>query len=132
MPTLDPVDSFIGAQLRLRRRKLMMSQATLGDRIGVTYQQIQKYESGTNRISAAMLIRAADALEVPPAALLPDGPTVRPDEEFIGPFARDPANRALVTGWMQLTADQRRELLSLVLGLVQKNLQPRRPRRPDD
>ena len=49
-----------------------MSQQALGDALGITFQQIQKYERGTNRISASMLVKSARALSVNPNSLLPD------------------------------------------------------------
>jgi transcriptional regulator with XRE-family HTH domain len=58
----DPVDLAVGAAVRALRREKGMVQADLAQAIGVTYQQLQKYERGTNRISASMLDRIATAL----------------------------------------------------------------------
>jgi transcriptional regulator with XRE-family HTH domain len=60
-----PVDRHVGAQIRLRRRSLGMSQSVLADRVGLTFQQIQKYERGANRVSASMLYEIAKALDAP-------------------------------------------------------------------
>lgn len=60
-----PIDQFVGRQIRYRRWQLDMSQAELASKIGVTLQQVQKYESGTNRVSASRLWEAANALSVP-------------------------------------------------------------------
>jgi transcriptional regulator with XRE-family HTH domain len=62
----DVVDGHIGARLRERRRTLGLSQAELGARMGFTPPQINRYEHGTTRLSAAGLWRAAEALEVTP------------------------------------------------------------------
>ena len=59
------VDAFIGARVRMRRLMLEMSQEDLSNRIGVTFQQIQKYEKGINRISASRLLELSVALDVP-------------------------------------------------------------------
>jgi transcriptional regulator with XRE-family HTH domain len=59
------VDAYVGARLRMRRVMLGMSQGKLGQLLGVTFQQVQKYEKGSNRISASRLRQAAHALEVP-------------------------------------------------------------------
>ena len=59
----DPVDIAIGARMRLRRKTLGMSQGALADRIGVSFQQVQKYERGANRVSGSTLVSVADALE---------------------------------------------------------------------
>jgi transcriptional regulator with XRE-family HTH domain len=59
----DPVDVQIGARVRNRRKALGLSQTELGHRIGVTFQQVQKYERGVNRISGSTLVRVAKGLE---------------------------------------------------------------------
>lgn len=61
----DPIDIHVGLRVRERRKMLSMSQSSLGDIVGVTFQQIQKYERGTNRIGSSRLFRMANALEVP-------------------------------------------------------------------
>ncbi len=61
------VDVYVGARLRMRRMILGMSQSKLGELLGVTLQQIQKYESGLNRISVHRLRLTARALEVSPS-----------------------------------------------------------------
>ena len=60
-----PVDKLIGTRIRLQRTAIGMSQEKLGDILGITFQQIQKYEKGTNRVGAARLQAIADALGVP-------------------------------------------------------------------
>ncbi|HLJ63337.1 MAG TPA: helix-turn-helix transcriptional regulator [Stellaceae bacterium] len=60
----DPIDRHIGSRLRLRRTLLGVSQATLGEGIDVSFQQIQKYERGINRVSASMLYQFSRVLEV--------------------------------------------------------------------
>jgi transcriptional regulator with XRE-family HTH domain len=59
----DPVDIAIGARMRLRRKTLGMSQGTLADKIGVSFQQVQKYERGANRVSGSTLVAVAGALD---------------------------------------------------------------------
>lgn len=59
----DPVDIAIGARMRLRRKSLGISQGVLSDRVGVSFQQIQKYERGANRVSGSMLVAIASALD---------------------------------------------------------------------
>lgn len=60
-----PVDIFVGKKLRLRRKLLGLSQETLASAVGITFQQVQKYERGVNRVSASRLAEFADALKVP-------------------------------------------------------------------
>ena len=61
-----PVDIAVGSRLRGRRILLGMSQEKLGDELGITFQQVQKYEKGTNRISASRLSDISKILDVPP------------------------------------------------------------------
>jgi len=61
----DPIDSYVGGRVRLHRTLAGWSQERLGKAIGCSYQQLQKYESGTNRLSASTLYRVAKALRVP-------------------------------------------------------------------
>jgi RHS repeat-associated protein len=65
------VDRKIGARIRERRLEVSKSQTALADAIGVTFQQIQKYENGVNRVSASKLLEIADALDAPVLTLLP-------------------------------------------------------------
>ena len=63
--TSDPVDVAVGARIRLFRKVRGLSQQALAEAAGVTFQQIQKYERGANRVSASMLARIAKTLGVP-------------------------------------------------------------------
>jgi transcriptional regulator with XRE-family HTH domain len=62
--TSDAIDKYVGSRIRSRRVGLRMSQTKLGEAIGVTFQQIQKYENGTNRIGASNLFKIGRALGV--------------------------------------------------------------------
>ncbi|HZS84839.1 MAG TPA: helix-turn-helix transcriptional regulator [Stellaceae bacterium] len=61
----NPTDIHVGARVRLRRTLLGMSQEKLGDAIGLTFQQVQKYERGANRIGASRLYELSQVLDVP-------------------------------------------------------------------
>jgi transcriptional regulator with XRE-family HTH domain len=60
----DPIDRYVGARVRARRVGIRLSQTRLGEAIGVTFQQVQKYENGTNRIGASNLYKIAKTLGV--------------------------------------------------------------------
>ena len=62
-----PIDIYVGARVRLRRKEIHFTQEDLADAIGITFQQVQKYERGTNRISASKLFEIARTLKVPVA-----------------------------------------------------------------
>ena len=68
-----PMDALVGARLRSRRKQLKMSQERLGKEIGVSFQQVQKYENGTNRIGAGRLAEISKVLDVPVAYFFTNG-----------------------------------------------------------
>lgn len=63
----NPIDRHVGSRVRMRRILLGMSQEKLGEALGLTFQQVQKYEKGTNRIGASRLQQISQTLNVPPA-----------------------------------------------------------------
>lgn len=67
------IDKYAGARLRMRRMQLHLSQTELADAVGLTFQQIQKYEKGANRISTSRLQQFADFLKVPPSFFFGQG-----------------------------------------------------------
>jgi transcriptional regulator with XRE-family HTH domain len=72
----NPVDIYVGRRVRMRRIEMNMSQEFLGEQIGLTFQQIQKYEKGSNRIGASRIQQIGKALEVPASFFFdgaPDG-----------------------------------------------------------
>lgn len=70
----NPIDIHVGSRVRLRRMMLGMSQEKLGESLGITFQQIQKYEKGTNRIGASRLQHIARVLTVPVSFFFEDAP----------------------------------------------------------
>jgi transcriptional regulator with XRE-family HTH domain len=70
------VDTHIGQKLRARRNLLGLTQTELADAAGITFQQIQKYEKGTNRVGAGRLQQFSEALGVPPSYFFEGAPTV--------------------------------------------------------
>ena len=70
----NPIDTHVGSRVRLRRTMMSMSQEKLGDALGITFQQIQKYEKGTNRIGASRMQQIAETLKVPVSFFFEDAP----------------------------------------------------------
>lgn len=102
----DPIDIHVGSRVRLRRTLLGMSQEKLGDALGLTFQQIQKYERGANRIGSSRLFKLSQILDVPVSFFFDDMP-----EEV------ERANRGLAEAPAEpFEADQlsKRETLELV------------------
>ena len=90
----NPIDVHVGARVKLRRTLLGMSQERLGEQLGLTFQQIQKYEKGVNRIGASRLFDMARVLGVPVQFFYDDAPngdgiasapgmTERPSEPYV-------------------------------------------------
>jgi transcriptional regulator with XRE-family HTH domain len=74
----NPIDKHVGARVRMRRMMLGMSQEKLGDALGLTFQQVQKYEKGTNRIGASRLQQISYILQVPVSFFFEGAPNVHP------------------------------------------------------
>jgi transcriptional regulator with XRE-family HTH domain len=108
------VDRHIGARIRARRLDLGLSQERLGAEIGVTFQQIQKYEKGVNRVAASTLIDIAAALEVRIEALLPALGKGGVSETSLD----DPEVAQLMHGIIRLNAEGRRVIKSLIKSLM--------------
>ncbi|THF47045.1 helix-turn-helix domain-containing protein [Allorhizobium terrae] len=70
----NPIDIHVGSRIRLRRTMLGMSQEKLGEALGITFQQIQKYEKGTNRVGASRLQNISSILNVPVSFFFEDAP----------------------------------------------------------
>lgn len=70
----NPIDVHVGSRIRLRRNMLGLSQEKLGESLGITFQQIQKYEKGTNRVGASRLQAISSVLNVPVSFFFEDAP----------------------------------------------------------
>lgn len=84
----NPIDKHVGSRVRMRRVLIGMSQEKLGGALGLTFQQVQKYEKGTNRIGASRLQQIAGVLSVAPAFFFDDMPATEGGAEAPG-FAED-------------------------------------------
>lgn len=83
----NPIDVHVGSRIRLRRNMLGFSQERLGESLGITFQQIQKYEKGTNRVGASRLQAIASILNTPVSFFFEGAP--EDDEENIGRLAEE-------------------------------------------
>ncbi len=124
MKSVDEVDAFVGSRVRFRRVTIGMSQEHLGNAIGLTFQQVQKYEKGLNRIGAGRLYRIAQVLSVPVAFFyegLPStdegGDTEQADVRSaeIQAFLSTPEGQQLAHAFQQIDdSPTRRRILDLV------------------
>ena len=88
METPNPIDVLVGTRLRLRRNMLGLSQERLGEAIGLTFQQVQKYERGANRLAASRLHELSRVLNVPLSFFFDDTDPVR--APAMGGFSEPP------------------------------------------
>ena len=115
------VDAIVGENIRMARLLAGLSQTELGDACGVTFQQIQKYEKGTNRVGGSRLMQIAEALKVPAATLLPSS-----QKHAVAPKHRAPAilqdrvGMEIVKAWDKLKRDERLALRDLVSAIASR------------
>src|SRR5512133_373666 len=83
----NPVDKYVGSRVRMRRIMLGMSQEKLGEALGLTFQQVQKYEKGTNRIGASRLQQISRILGMPVEFFFEGSPATEQQPQPIGGFS---------------------------------------------
>lgn len=108
----NPLDAHIGRRIRQRRQLMDMSQSDVAMRLGITFQQLQKYEVGTNRVSASRLWEIADILKVPVSFFFEGVEGTTTTREF-DELKLDRDAIALLRAYFALPESQRRPLLAL-------------------
>jgi transcriptional regulator with XRE-family HTH domain len=117
----DPIDVAVGARVRIRRRWLGLSQTELAKALGITFQQVQKYERGANRVSASMLVKIAAKLETTVAALVGEDGSA-PVEAIIYAQLATPGATDLLAAFARIgDGEVRRALLTLAQSLSGAN-----------
>ena len=119
----------VGSRIRLRRRLLGLSQTKLGDAVGLTFQQIQKYENGANRVGASRIYHLATALNVPvsfffdamPSELVGELPESRAEEDWMpGDLLAERETLELLRDYHRITdATLRKKLLNMVRAMAE-------------
>jgi len=119
----DPTDKHVGARVRMRRIMLSMSQEKLGDALGLTFQQVQKYEKGTNRIGASRLQHISSILQVPisfffegaPRSGHSNGMGEAPSPAYVSDFLTTSDGLSLTKAFMRIKNSKlRRRIVDLV------------------
>lgn len=112
----DPIDVHVGARLRLRRNLAGFSQEQLGKSLGLTFQQVQKYERGTNRMGSSRLFQVAKILSVPVAYFFEDLPSAlsQPIQPGFADNDQAPIQNAPKPGELDDAVLHRRETLEFV------------------
>ena len=123
--TPNPIDRHVGSRVRMRRMMLSMSQEKLGDALALTFQQVQKYEKGTNRIGASRVQQISNILQVPVAFFFEGAPDVpgsprsrirdAPSPSYVAEFLATSDGLALTKAFMRIDdAKLRRRIVDLV------------------
>jgi transcriptional regulator with XRE-family HTH domain len=121
----NPIDRHVGSRVRMRRMMLAMSQEKLGDALGLTFQQVQKYEKGTNRIGASRLQQIAQILQVPVSFFFEGAPNLQsgeselskdtPSASYVSEFLATSEGLSLTKAFMRIQdARIRRRIVDLV------------------
>src|SRR6202165_5721873 len=116
----NPIDMHVGKRVRMRRKMLGMSQGKLGDALGLTFQQVQKYEKGANRVGASRLQHIASILQVPIPFFFEGAPAFpgrscgldeAPSPAYVSDFLATSAGLALTKAFVRIqTAKLRRRI----------------------
>ncbi len=119
----NPVDKYVGTRVRMRRMMLSMSQERLGDALGLTFQQVQKYEKGANRIGASRLQQISDILNVPVSFFFEGAPNMpghsgmgeTPSPAYVSDFLATSDGLLLIKYFMKIKNNKlRRRIVELV------------------
>ncbi|MGQ3671308.1 helix-turn-helix domain-containing protein [Xanthobacter sp. TB0136] len=124
----NPIDKHVGSRVRMRRMMVGMSQEKLGESLGITFQQIQKYEKGTNRIGASRLQQISIVLGVPVAFFFEGAPIVGPEVEgveeaaspaYVSDFLATSEGLTLTRNFMRIPDPKvRRRIVDLVMSIA--------------
>ena len=99
----NPVDKHVGSRVRMRRMMLGMSQEELGEGLGLTFQQVQKYEKGTNRIGAGRLQHISHILQIPVPFFFEGSPHGEaPSPPYVSDFLATADGLALLKAFMRI------------------------------
>lgn len=109
-PTSHAVDRYVGQRIRELRLIKRMTQSWLGDQVGISFQQLQKYETASNRVSASRLCDIADALDVPASYFFEDLGAGQPRDDV----AKNREEYALLTNYRAMPESLRASILSTV------------------
>ena len=116
----DPIDKHVGTRIRMRRQMISMSQEKLAKKLGITFQQVQKYEKGTNRVGASRLQAIASILGAPIAFFFEGSPGVGkmddgPNSDLLSDLIATKAGPALVKAFVKVRDPAiRRQIVHLV------------------
>lgn len=110
----DPIDLSVGARIRLARKTQDLSQQALAEAVGVTFQQIQKYERGANRVSASMLAKIAQTLDTPVAELFGANDRARGLTDELAVLLSETGALDLLRAYVQLPRPSRPALVTLL------------------
>lgn len=118
---VNPIDVDVGRRIRIRRIQLELSQTFVADKLGITFQQVQKYEKGTNRVSASRLQNIAELLDVPVSFFFGDSGGQSAQGDKVLDFLENAYGIRLIKAFAQI---KNRGLQISLVDLVEKLTQP--------
>lgn len=122
----EQVDAFVGARISLRRSALGLSQTALAQQLGISFQQVQKYETGQNRISASRLHRVATVLATSVEAFFPPVETARDASdnswEALRHITATPDGRAVAAAWPRIGDREVRKAVARVVRALARDV----------
>ena len=128
----NPIDKHVGSRVRMRRMMLSMSQEKLGDALGLTFQQVQKYEKGSNRIGASRLQQIAGILQVTVSFFFEGAPNIpgqatgmseAPSPAYVSDFLATSDGLALTKAFVEIKDKKlRRRIVDLVEAIASKRM----------
>jgi transcriptional regulator with XRE-family HTH domain len=144
----NPIDRHVGSRVRMRRVMLGMSQEKLGEALGLTFQQVQKYEKGINRIGASRLQQISKTLDVPPSFFFEGAPSLEPAEglepgltgvaedtapSYLADFLSTPEAVHLIMAFARIQDPKiRKRIIDLVSSLAGEEPAPLASKQPED
>jgi transcriptional regulator with XRE-family HTH domain len=129
----NPTDKHVGGRVRMRRMMLSMSQEKLGDALGLTFQQVQKYEKGTNRIGASRLQHIADILQVDVSFFFEGAPHVAgfaaqrndaPSPEYVSDFLATADGLTIAKAFMRIGDAKLRRCIADLVERIASDIEP--------
>lgn len=114
MSRINPIDQAVGLRIAARRAALGWSQSALAQKLGVSFQQVQKYETGANRVSASRLHQAAMALGCAVGDFFPDTPGRCEEVEWLHPTLASVEGRGLAAAFARISDVSARRALTRV------------------
>ena len=116
----DPIDVFVGLRIRMRRKTLGLTQGALAEALGLSFQQVQKYERGANRVSASMLVKTARFLDCPVSYFVDEQELAETSAGSVQQMMQ-PGAIEVLKAYSAIPASRRLAVLNLMRAMAEEN-----------